>query len=128
VRPGFRVEGTDGETVTPMSKDERTGLALVAPDDMARDLAAEISGAVEEAVNSPDYTSFESDAARQKYLTQVVRNARARVYSGLRLKAREGQLEDLRRIEEYQRELEGRSRRVRPGETMKLGSAPAAAP
>ncbi len=100
--------------------DERTGLALVAPDDMARDIAEEISCAVEEAVNSPDYASFESDAARAKYLAGVVRYAWALAYAGLRRKAREWQLEDLRRVEEYQRTLEGRSQKVKPGDRMKL--------
>lgn len=120
VRPGFKVEGTDGEVVTPLTKDERTGAALVPPDVLARELAEEISGAVEEAVNSPDYETFENDGARQKYLTQVVRNARARVYAGLRLKAREGQLQELERLGNYQRELEQRSRQLRPGGRMKL--------
>lgn len=117
VRPGFKVEGVDGEAVTPMSKDG----GVVPPDVLARDLAEEISAAVEGAVTSPDYASFESDAARATYLAQIVKNTRARVYSGLRLKARENQLEELKRIGEYQRRLEGRSRQLKPGETMKLG-------
>jgi hypothetical protein len=114
VSPGFKVEGTDGETVQPMSKGERDS-ALVAPDVLAKDLAEEISTAVEDAVGSPDYQTFESDAARQKYLTQVVRNARARVYSSLRLAARQNQLDELRRIEDYQRRLEERSSDARRG-------------
>lgn len=121
VQPGYKVEGTDGEALAPMRKDDGTGLAQVSADDIAHDLAEELSAAVEEAVDSPDYASFESDAARGKYLAQVVRFARARVYAGLRLKSRARQLEDLRQVEEYQQQLEDRSLRLMPGQTLKLG-------
>jgi hypothetical protein len=100
--------------------DDSTSAALIPPDALARDLAEEISSAVEEAVTSPDYQTFESDGERGRYLTQVVHNAHARVYNGVRLRARQAQLEVLLRLEQYPHQLEGRGSKPKPGERMQL--------
>lgn len=121
VQPGYKVEGVDGEKLTPLRKEADGALADISADDTAHDLAEEISAAVEEAITSPDYKSFATDSDRAEYLKQVVRNARARVYSGVRLKARAHQLDELQRIEDYQHELEHRGPGLKPGETLKLG-------
>ncbi|MBC7933180.1 MAG: hypothetical protein H7Z38_21665 [Rubrivivax sp.] len=98
-------------------------LAGLSDEDYAKvkaDYAAEILGVLDETIANPDYQSFESDADKKAYLDFMLKGTLERFLDGQRLRLREREGDELKKLEETQRRLEGRSRQPKPGERVKF--------
>jgi hypothetical protein len=128
---GHRVGTFDGESAgfrrpKPGTPPEREDWSLGQTPEMLgeyrRELAAATQAEVERVMSFGGYGS-EPDAVKRAALQQAVDRVKQRVRGPFHFETRRRQYGERERLEEYQRELEGRSRQVQPGETLKLGEA-----
>lgn len=108
VPKNWKVEGLTGDSRS------FSGDSLAMPPESRAELedlhAREVREAVERAVESPDYPSFETDAARREYMRRVVDAATDRAKNAFRLRVRERELQEIERLRETQDCLERRGR------------------
>lgn len=114
-------EGPIGERVKARDKEQLAALSDEEFKALEGRYAEEMRAAIEAVMSDPDFGSFESDADRATYLRGVLKRAQRRFLNGVRLELRGRQMDELQRLEEKQRMLEGKSQQPRPGETIKLG-------
>jgi hypothetical protein len=115
-------EGLTGDSIQLHSKngEQLAGLSDADFEKLKATYAAEVLGLLDETITNPDFDSFESDGDKRKYLDFILKEHRKMFLTGARREARERQLNELDKLEEYQRKLEGRSRQPKPGEHVKF--------
>ncbi|MBA3806387.1 MAG: hypothetical protein H0X14_11835 [Acidobacteria bacterium] len=116
------VEGLTGDSVKAHTKggEQLAGMSDEEYEKMKRAYADEAVALIGDEVSNPDYASFESDADRMTYLKYRLGEHRKLFLNGVRLGLRERHGDELKKLEDYQRTLEGRSKQMKPGVRMKL--------
>ena len=118
VPAGHSVSVSSGESVR--FRGEHLGQTPEQLDEYRRRLAEETQAAVERVMSFEGYAE-RPDAVKRAALQTAVDGVKTRLRGAFHFDTRQREHVERERLEEYQRELEGRSRQLKPVETLKLG-------
>ncbi|HEX7318658.1 MAG TPA: hypothetical protein VF297_32415 [Pyrinomonadaceae bacterium] len=116
---GHKVGVFTGESVG--FKGEHLGQTPEQLEEYRRQLARETQAEVERVMAFEGFGS-QPDEVKRGALQAAVDRVKTRLRGQFHFQTRERDYGEHERLEEYQRELEGRSRQLKPGETLKLGT------